>query len=136
MHNAKCIMHNSLFLIVGAPIGCPFVGYVTVVGRLARGPPICRRQIGNRRFPLSDKSEYLVCCNRTVYHRYCSVTLRNRRVEGNPPYEVCFSSNGRPMGAPTNNLIYLRYKRYREGLYLQGIQEMRRRLLKHESSCR
>ena len=48
MHNAKCIMHNYMFLFVGAAIGSPFVGYVIVVGRLALKPPICRRQIGNR----------------------------------------------------------------------------------------
>ena len=42
-----------------------------------------------------------------MFHRYCSITLRNRRVEGNPPYEDCFSSNGRPMGAPTGLIVQL-----------------------------
>ena len=32
MHNAKCIMHNYMFLFVGAAIGSPFVGYVIVEG--------------------------------------------------------------------------------------------------------
>ena len=36
--------------------------------------------------------------SQTVFHRCCSARLRNRRVEGNPPYIICFFLNG-PMWA-------------------------------------
>ena len=40
MHNAKCIMHNYMFLFVGAAIGSPFVIQTNFVGRVALNPPI------------------------------------------------------------------------------------------------
>ena len=40
MHNAKCIMHNYMFLFVGAAIGSPFVIQTNPVGRVAFNPPI------------------------------------------------------------------------------------------------
>ena len=51
MHNAKCIMHNYMFLFVGAAIGSPFVGYVTVVGRLAGGRRFVEDKLEIDRFP-------------------------------------------------------------------------------------